>query len=433
MELPRDLTRLSASAARRAIADGSLTSTRLVEAYLERIDARDPIVRAWKFIDRDLVMMQAAARDHSPAIGLLHGVPVAMKDIVATEDLPTEYGSPIYRGHRTSRDAVSMAMMRAAGAVLLGKTVTTEFATFAPGVTRNPHNPGHTPGGSSSGSAAAVGDWQVPIATGTQTAGSVIRPAAYCGAIGYKPTFGRFNYSGIKVTAPSLDTLGLFVNDFEDLHLVSGVLTGLDKPTSSQVAGRAPKIGLCRTTWWERGSDDMHRVVEDTAHRLGQAGATVTDIALPQYFDDLIRAQTTVMEHELSISLRPEYDHHRDLLTVDLRTALERGAKYPIDQIQDSKALAIKCRSHLDSVFADVDVILAPTALGEAPAGHFTTGDPIFQRMWTFMGYPCVTYRAGSGEHGLPIGVQATGPIGSDDSLIDYAAWMGTHTRVSNP
>jgi Asp-tRNA(Asn)/Glu-tRNA(Gln) amidotransferase A subunit family amidase len=428
-----DLTRLSATAARRMIAEGKLTSTRVVEACLERIAERDPIVRAWQFIDRDLVLLQARERDSSAANGLLHGVPVALKDIIATEDLPTQYGSPIYRGHRTGYDAVCVAMMRAAGAVILGKTVTTEFATFSPGVTRHPHAPAHTPGGSSSGSAAAVADWQVPVATGTQTAGSIIRPAAFCGVIGYKPTFGRFSYRGIKVTAPSLDTLGLFVNDFDDLHLFSGVLTGLGAPTSSPNAGRAPRVGVCRTPWWERGSDDMHRVFEDTARRLAAAGATTIDISLPPYFNDVLRAQEIVMEHEMAVWLRPEYERYPNQLTIGLRRALDRGASYTVDQIQDAIALGVRCRAHIESLFASVDVLMAPTALGTAPATHSTTGDPIFERMWTMTGHPCVSYRSGSGENGLPIGVQAVGAIGADDSLIDYAAWMGSHTRELNP
>jgi amidase len=425
-----ELWDLTATEAARRIGAGRLRAEELIEACLARIAEREPAVRAFAHLDPSAARMAASsARSGGP----LRGIPVGVKDVLDTADMPSQYGSPIWSGWCPRADSAPVAWAREAGAVVIGKTVTTEFATFAPGVTRNPHAPGHTPGGSSSGSAAAVGDWQVPIATGTQTAGSVIRPAAYCGVIGYKPSFGRFGYGGIKVTAPSLDTLGLFVNDFDDLHLVSGVLTGLDAPTSSPNAGHVPRIGVCRTTWWERCTDETHNVFEDTARRLAQAGATVTDIALPQYFDDMLRAQEIVMENELSVNLRPEYDSHRDLLTVGLRAAIERGAAYTIDQIQASKALAIKCRQHIDSLFTTVDVIMAPTALGIAPAGLFTTGDPIFQRMWTMMGYPCITYRSGSGTHGLPIGVQAVGPLGGDDSLIDYAAWMGSHTRVPNP
>ena len=425
-----DLTRLSATEARKRIGARELTATALAEAYLARIAKRDGAISAWQFLDRDLVMLQARDRDSRPPTGALHGVPLAMKDIIDTEDMPTEYGSPIYRGHVSSRDAVCVATLRAAGAIILGKTVTTEFATFSPGKTRHPHNWAHTPGGSSSGSAAAVGDWHVPVAFGTQTAGSILRPAAYCGVIGYKPTYGRFNYDGIKLTSFSLDTLGFMSNYFEDLHLISGVLTGLGRATSSEVAGKAPRIGICRTPWWDRGSEEMHRVFEETVTKLGRSGAKVSEVALPPFFDGAVDAQHIIMTFENAICLRREYEHHRTQLTPRLLAIIEEGRSRTPSQVQDARVLARKCRAHIEGLFAGLDVVIAPSAPGTAPHGIDATGDPIYQRMWTCLGNPCVGWRTGSGSNGLALGVQA---IGADDSLIDFSAWMASHTRQPNP
>jgi Asp-tRNA(Asn)/Glu-tRNA(Gln) amidotransferase A subunit family amidase len=429
----QELVRLSASEARKRIGERQLTATALAEAYLARIAERDAAIGAWQFINRDLVMLQAQERDSRPASGALHGVPVAMKDIIDTEDMPTEYGSPIYRGHVSSRDAVCVAMLRAAGAVILGKTVTTEFATFSPGKTRHPHNWAHTPGGSSSGSAAAVADWQVPVAFGTQTAGSILRPAAYCGVIGYKPTFGRFNYDGIKLTSFSLDTLGFMTNYFEDLHLISGVLTGLGQATSSDVVGKAPRIGVCRTPWWNRGSEEMHKVFEETVSRLGRTGAKLSEVALPRFFDEAADAQHIIMTFENSICLRHEYEHHRALLTPKLRGLIEEGRSHRPSQVQNARVLTRNCRAYIERLFEGLDVLIAPTAPGSAPRGIDATGDPIYERMWTCLGSPCVGWRTGSGSDGLAIGVQAIGALGADDSLIDFSAWMASHTRQPNP
>jgi len=433
MDAREDLTRLSATEARRRIGNRELTATALCEAYLRRIAERDDAVGAWQFIDRDLVMLQARDRDSRPATGALHGVPLAMKDIIDTEDMPTQYGSPIYRGHVSSRDAACVATLRAAGAIILGKTVTTEFATFSPGKTRHPHKWAHTPGGSSSGSAAAVADWHVPVAFGTQTAGSILRPAAYCGVIGYKPTFGRFNYDGIKLTSFSLDTLGFMTNYFEDLHLISGVLTGLGRARSSNVAGQAPRIGVCRTPWWDRGTGEMHRVFEETVSKLNRAGAMVNEVKLPSYFDGAVDAQHVIMTFENAICLRHEYTHHREQLTPKLRGLIEDGLRWTPSQVQDARVLIRRCRAHIESLFTGLDVLITPTAPDAAPLGIDATGDPIFERMWTAIGSPCVGWRTGSGSSGLAIGVQAVGAIGADDSLIDFSVWMASHTRQPNP
>ncbi|MBF6568426.1 MAG: amidase [Candidatus Binataceae bacterium] len=433
MDSKSELMRLSATEARKRIGEGSLTASALAEAYLDRIAQREGEIGAWQFLDRNLVMLQARDRDRRKPVGAMHGVPVAMKDIIDTEDMPTEYGSPIYKGHMSSRDAICVAMLRAAGAIILGKTVTTEFATFSPGKTRHPHRWTHTPGGSSSGTAAAVADWHVPAGFGTQTAGSILRPAAYCGVIGYKPTFARFNYDGIKLTAPSLDTLGFMTNYFEDLHLISGVLTGLGRPTSSKVAGRTPRIGVCRTTWWNRGSVEMHQVFNQTVDKLARADAPVSVIDLPPFFDDMADAQETIMTYENAICLRHEYENHRTRLTPKLRELIEHGRSRSVSQLQNAKLIVRKCRAYIEALFINVDVLITPTAPGVAPAGIYATGDPIFERMWTCLGNPCVGWRTGSGGNGLPIGVQAVGAQGADDALIDYSAWMASHTREPNP
>src|SRR6266404_8754766 len=269
---------LSASEAVAKIEAGTLTSEKLVRACLDRIAEREPAVKAWAFLDPELALAQAKAADAAKG-GVLRGVPVGVKDIIDTHDMPTGHNSPIFKGKVPFGDAACVALCRTANAVILGKTVTTEFANRHPGPTTNPHNAAHTPGGSSSGSAAAVADFQVPLALGTQTGGSVIRPAAYCGVIGYKPSFGEFSRSGIKLQCHNLDTLGIICRSLEDVALMRGVLLA-QEPRSVDRESAAPRIGFCRTPAWDHADGDTHALLEHSASALASAGATVRDVAL---------------------------------------------------------------------------------------------------------------------------------------------------------
>ena len=270
---------LSATEAARRIERGELTSVALTSECLERIAERDEQLRAWAFVNRDYALAQARALDRGPRRGLLHGIPFGIKDAIDTAELPTEYNSPIYRGHRPKADAACVMALKSAGAVILGKTVTTEFANNHPALTRNPHNPAHTPGGSSSGSAAAVADFMVPAALGTQTGGSVIRPAAYCGVAALKPSFGSINRAGLKMVAESLDTIGVFAREVEDLALSLEALSGRARPDFASFDGK-PRVGLCRTPRWALADAATQANLESAAQRLAQAGAQVRS-----YFD----------------------------------------------------------------------------------------------------------------------------------------------------
>jgi Asp-tRNA(Asn)/Glu-tRNA(Gln) amidotransferase A subunit family amidase len=416
------LIELSAAQAAKAIKQRKLTCRRLVEACLARIEARDE-VGAWEFLDKDLALAQADRCDTSASTGPLHGVPVGIKDIIQTADMPTGYGSPIYPNNRTGIDAECVKRLRAAGAVILGKTVTTEFAVFAPGKTTNPHHRLHTPGGSSSGSAAAVADRQVPFALGTQTAGSVIRPASFCGIVGYKPSYARFSFDGVMLSSMTLDTLGTFTRTVEDAVLVGSVLSGLLLREPRSVAITHPRIGLFRTPWWNEADAETRSAIETTAEALAKAGAAVSEVTIPGY-GELRDAHTSIMYRELAISRQYEYQHHRDKISTRLQGILETGRAVSVSEVQDAVGLARRGRQQMVEVFAAHDVLLTPSTLGAAPRGLGNTGDPIFNRVWTLLGVPCLTHPVGVSSNGLPLGVQIVGPVDSDERLFATTLWM---------
>lgn len=424
-----DLARLSVFDAARRIAEGSLTSEALVQACLDRIAERESQVGAWAHIDAERALTEARARDKQAPRGSLHGVPVGLKDIIDTADMPTTYGSPIYNGHVPAKNAPCVNQLRAAGAVILGKTVTAEFATYHPGKTANPHNLSHTPGGSSSGSAAAVADYHVPLALGTQTAGSIIRPASFCGAIGYKPTYNSFDYGGLHALAPSLDTLGVFVRSFADLSPVRRALSLREIGTEvTAPSEKPPRIGFCRTGLWERGDAAMRTALEATAQRLAQAGAEIVDIDLPPSFMELVDAQIVIFAAQGVRGLDKEWREHRNLLSPELRALLENGSQFTPEMEKTAQQLAQKCRAELAAVFTRIDVLLTPSSIGEAPYGLDKTGDPLFNRIWTFLHVPCVTYPIGAGPAGLPLGAQVVGRLDADDALVAHAWWMQQHS-----
>ncbi len=423
MEASVRLNQLSATDAAAAIAAGKITSEALVTACLERIAQRENDVRAWAFVDPRLALEQARQCDTQPRRSRLHGVPIAFKDVIDTCDMPTEYGSPIYRGNQPNCDAACVAQAREKGAVVLGKTVSTEFATRHPNKTRHPRNPAHTPGGSSSGSAAAVADDMVPIALGTQTSSSIIRPAAYCGVVGCKPSFGLINRAGLKRLSESLDTIGVLTRTVPDAALIIEELCGMAPTAFDHVHALRPRIGLCRTPFWEQADAATQANLESAAQTLAAAGAAVSKLDLPAEFALLSDTQATVNGYEFTRALSHERTRFAHLISANLTARIEAGRMVSYEQYEAAMALAERGRRKLDDIFRDYDILLAPSAPGEAPASLDTTGDPIFGAMWTTLHVPCLTLPHGSGPAALPLGVQLIGRRGNDAALFLSAEW----------
>ena len=422
------LNLLNATAAARKLATREITAVSLLEDCLEHIAERQAMVHAWTFVDAAAAMRRARMLDSQVSTGLLHGLPIAVKDLFDTFDMPTCYGSPIYANHRPPWDAASVALARAAGAIVVGKTVTTEFATFHPGPTRNPRNLQHTPGGSSSGSAAAVADCQVPLAFGSQTAGSMVRPAAFCGVVGYKPTFGLITRVGVKMTSDTLDTIGVFARTVPDVALFAAALTGRRELLSEGPATDIPRIGMCRTHEWNHAQPETVSVFEDAGARLRAAGASVRDVTLPLPFAGLVQAQTTIMVCEVALSLTHENLLHRKDLSGDMTKMIDAGLAVSPQQYDAARSLTRSCRAMLPEIFDTFDVLVAPSAVGEAPAGIAATGDPLFNRMWTLLQVPVVHVPVARGPHGLPVGVSVVGDVGADRATLRAAEWI--HARL---
>jgi amidase len=419
-----DLRSLTAREAARQIADRRLTCEVLVAAYLDHIEEREAVVGAWQYLDREGALAAARQRDAEPPRGPLHGVPIAVKDLIDTGDMPTAYGSPIYRGHRPPADASCVALARAAGAIVLGKTVTTEFAAFSPGKTANPRNPAHTPGGSSSGSAAAVADGMAPLAFGTQTAGSVIRPAAYCGCIGYKPSFGLINRAGVKPLADSLDTVGVLARTVEDAAFFAGVLSERPALRHLTTPSEAPRFGLYRTPMWEEAEPAAAAALDAASEALERAGAAVAELAITPEHHGLAETQDTIMWFEMVRALAYERIEHSAELSPRFAQMLDAGMTIGADEYDRALVRAAEVRAGLDAFFGQCDAVLVPAAPGEAPIGLGNTGNPIFNRMWTLLGVPCVTLPARWAENGLPTGVQLVGRIKDDARVMACAAFL---------
>ncbi len=412
---------LSARDAAREIAAGRLSAEALVTACLERIAAREKVVGAWHHLDRGAALDAARRCDASAPRGALHGIPIAVKDLFDTVDMPTGYGSAIYEGHRPAADAACIALARAAGAIVLGKTVTTEFACFTAGTTANPRNPAHTPGGSSSGSAAAVADGMVPLALGTQTAGSVIRPAAYCGVVGFKPGFGVIPRAGVKPLADSLDTIGTLAKNVADAAFLAGIVGGRRALRDVAMPDAPPRFGFYRTPMWEEAEPSTVAALDHAGAALERAGAGVAEIAVPPEHRGLTAAQETIMGFELVRGLADERLRHSAELSPRLLQLLDAGMRVGADAYDAALAETAAARARLDGFFGPCAAMLAPAAPGEAPAGLFYTGNPVFSRMWTLLGVPCVTLPAIWGDSGLPTGVQLIGRPGRDAQLMAAA------------
>ena len=398
---------VTATEAVRLLSERELSSEELVRDCLDRIREREGELRAWTHVDPDKAIATARERDDEEPRGPLHGLPVGVKNVIDTADMPTSYGSPIYAGRRPARDADCVTWLREQGAVILGKTVTTEFATYEPPPTVNPHDPARTPGGSSSGSAAAVADGMIPLAYGTQTAGSVIRPASFCGVAGFKPSHGWVSTDGIKRLSARLDTLGTFGRTVADAAL----LAGFEAP-----AAVAPRIAFCRTPWWD--AVEAGAVLEAAAGRLG-----LDELELPPEFGALAQAQETVMAYDVARNLESEYKHHRERLSVAMREYIERGQAVRRKEAEDGAALGRAWRERLPEMLAGLDALLVPAAAGEAPLrseGH--TGDPLFCRAWTLLGVPAISVPGLTGPAGMPVGVQL---VGLDEaSVLGAAGWV---------
>jgi Asp-tRNA(Asn)/Glu-tRNA(Gln) amidotransferase A subunit family amidase len=421
--------RLSAGEAARRIAEGRISSEALVAACLEHIAAREPLVGAWAWLDTEAALEQARARDRDRdrggerAIGPLHGVPVGVKDVIDTADMPTAHGSAIYAGQRPACDAACVAMLRESGAVILGKTVTTEFAAVTPGKTRNPRDPQRTPGGSSSGSAAAVADGMVPIALGTQTVGSTIRPASYCGVVGFKPTYQSFSVAGVKAQSESLDTLGLLARCVDDIELLSRALLGATPAFAPAGARLPPRLAFCRSPHWPQATAATIAAMDEAMGRFRDAGARVEEFELSPAFERVLDAQWTILMFEFSRNMAFERTQRRALLSERLRKLLDDGMRVDIDAYRAALALARACRAEIEPVFERYDALFTPAAAGEAPQGLQSPSDLLFQRLWTVLHLPAITLPGLCGEQGLPVGVQLVTRHAGDGLLLELARW----------
>ena len=422
----RKLETLSASEAVRLIAGREITSEALVRACLDRIAERDAQVQAWAHLDGDAALARAREIDRTGAQGVLGGVPFAAKDVIDTADMPTQYNSPIYSGFRPRADAACVGIARREGAVLVGKTVTTEFASRTPGPTRNPHDLAHTPGGSSSGTAAAVADFMVPFGFGTQTGGSVIRPAAFCGVVGYKPTFGTINGAGLKHLAESLDTIGVMARSVADCALLVHAVSSRKLP-QFEAALPAPRIGLCRTSRWKNAAPEMQTTLERAASALSARGAPVRDVSLPAHFDRLYEDQLVIAGFEAARAFAWEMNTHPDGLSEHMRTHIAKHSQTPFDEYAQALRHARACRTEFAQATADFDVLLTPSAPGYAPEGIASTGNALFNRNWTTLHVPCVTVPMPGIGGELPLGLQLVGRRDDDERVLLAAEWVQRH------
>lgn len=417
-----------ATVAARRLRDGALSASALAEALLARIEAREPGFRAFAWHDPAPVRRAAeradAAKRSGRQTGPLHGLAFGIKDVLDTADMPSQYGSPIWAGHRPRADASAVALARRAGAIAFGKTVTTEFATRHPGPTANPRNPAHTPGGSSSGSAAGAAAGFFHAGFGTQTAGSVIRPAAFCGAVGFKPSFGTLHRGGMKVMSESLDTIGLIAGSVGDCALFMSGLTGRDFGDPEARPGTAPRLGLCLGPTADSAAPETVALLERVAAAAGKAGASVTPLRLPPAMDAAVEAHPVVMNMESAEALAWELDNASAQISPVLRERMEWARSQPPESLDAARRAFADARAAFADAVAPFDALLTPSAPGEAPEGLGWTGDPAFNSLWTLLHVPCATVPAGEGPKGLPLGVQIVTGFGQDRAALAWAEWV---------
>ena len=440
-----DITSLGAAQALSALREGRASAEDLVSGCLARIRADEPRVQAWAFVDETRALEQARnvdrVRREGHALGALHGLPVGIKDIIDTADMPTEQGTELQAGRRPQYDATIVARLRSAGAVILGKTVTTELATYAPGKTRNPHNPEHTPGGSSSGSAAAVAAHMVPVAIGTQTNGSVIRPAAFCGVYGFKPSFGLIPRDGILEQSRPLDQVGVFARSVEDLAIIAEPLIGYDegdpdtrptaRPMLREVATQEPPLppifAFTKTPNWSEADEQTRLAFDEVAQALdGQC----MSFEVPSVLDNAWQWHSAIMEADIARNYRALYERGRERLSPSLREQIERGRLVSAIDYNDAVARMAATATAFDEVFDRCDVLLTAAAAGPAPRGLLSTGSPSFCTLWTFAGMPAVTLPLLRAENGLPMGIQLVARRGDDARLLRTARWLADWVRA---
>ena len=413
---------LSALELARRIEAGALSPRAVVELCAEAVATHESEIGAFAALDLDAARRRVEQQQLAPLP--LRGLPVGIKDIFDTADLPTAYGSAIYAGHRPKADAAMVMLIRRAGGLVLGKTVTTEFASLEPAGTRNPRNPAHTPGGSSSGSAAAVAAGMLPLALGSQTGGSVIRPAAFCGVAGFKPSYRLLPTVGMKCFSWSLDTVGLFGASVPDVAFAAAAMSGRDLRVDGRPPQAAPVVALVRTPFWQDASAAMQNAVERAARAAERSGARVKDMELPPIFADAVRAHRIVQGYEAIRALAFEYDFHRDRMGPVLRAQLDDAATIDADTYDNARRITRRARRALIDLLPDGEVMLTPSAPGAAPKGLGSTGEPTFNRLWTLLGTPCVNVPGLSDADGLPLGVQVVARFGRDRFALSAAAWL---------
>ncbi len=423
------LNKLSATQIVSGIKLGEFTAQQVVRDCLARIEQREDEVGAFVGFEPELVIEQARLVDNLTDQGPMYGVPFVAKDIIDTVDYPTSWGASIYDGFRPPRNASCVELFKRAGAILVGKTVTTEFAYFQPGKTANPANLAHTPGGSSSGSAAAVADHMVPLGFGSQTAASLIRPAAYCGVLGYKPTHGAFSLDGVMGLSPSLDTLGLLSRDIEDIQLARCVLSGSCSDIQHDFDESPPRVVLMRGPHWDEGSIELRDVCQRAMSQLASCGAETGELTHPPIFNELTDCQKTVMAFEVARERIFEYDHYIERISPQFIELVESGLGVSYTDYLSALNIKAQAASILNRLFMDVDVIVAPAAPGEAPKGLEATGDPLYSRAWNLLQVPCVSIPYGAGPNDLPLSIQVIGPYGADDRLLGVAQWVNNCLR----
>lgn len=432
--------------AREAIARltaAEFSSLELAQACLGRIDQREKVVEAWQHLDANQVIAQAIACDRTRAAGAprgaLHGIPVAIKDICATADMPTGWGTPIHAGQQLNYDAAVVERLRAAGAIIMGKTVSTEYALARAGKTKNPHHPNHTPGGSSSGSAAAVADRMVPVAIGTQTGGSVLRPAAYCGVLGFKPSFGTISRFGVMPVCRDLDHVGVFARSLADIALLCSVLMGADGrdpdclgpdcwgagvPTALPELGRSPRIGFVRTSAWHEVEAEAQAALVTSLERLAQAGATVTDASMPSTWDEYLATIDVLMTCGAAVNHGGDYDRHGEAFSPQLRQVIERGRAYGSLAYGAARQAVVDYSVALAPIWAEFDALVTPVTTGPAPEGLHYTGSFKFCGPWTMLGVPALSIPVGRAKNQLPLAIQLVGARGADGHLLAVANWV---------
>lgn len=419
----KDLESLSASQAIKALSRREIKASDLLLSCLDRIGQKESQVKAWASLSKENALARAKALDKGAIKGLLHGLPIGVKDLFDTYDLPTSYGSAIYSNHYPSADAVSVALLRQAGGIILGKTISTEFASFKPSHTTNPHDKAFTPGGSSSGSAAAVADFMVPLATGSQTAGSIIRPASFCGVVGFKPSYGKISVAGVKSLAMSLDTMGCFGRTVEDVAFGVAAMSGDHHLAQVEELHNKPRIAICKTVDWAYAQKETATAIASARHAAESfSKGVIGDLALPRPCDQITQVQTRIMLSEMARSLTFEKEYFSKKLSPLLIKQLNEGSAISYEQYAADLLTAQTAKAAINHLFTnDIDIVIAPSAIGEAPSIKEGTGDPIFCRGWTLLGLPCINLNIGTGPNGLPVGVQLIAGPGKDHFLLSVA------------